>query len=57
MKNSKVYSKKIQSLYRTLKRKYPKVHEINHETVADTVVYDVELHGICVMWLSNKLGS
>ncbi len=41
MKNSKEYSKKIQSLYRTLKRKYPKVREVSHETVVDSVVYSI----------------
>jgi endonuclease III len=39
MKNSKEYSKKIQSLYRALKRKYPKVREVNHETVVDAIIY------------------
>ncbi len=41
MKNSKEYSKKIQSLYRTLKRRYPKVREVNHEIVVDAVVYSI----------------
>ena len=41
MKNSKEYSKKIQNLYRTLKRKNPKVHEISHNFVVDTVVYSI----------------
>lgn len=41
MKNSKEYSKKIQSLYRSLKRKYPKVQEITHETVIDAIIYAV----------------
>jgi endonuclease III len=41
MKNSKEYSKKIQSLYRALKRKYPKVREVSHETVVDAVIYSV----------------
>ena len=41
MKNSKEYSKKIQNLYRTLKRKNPKVHEISHNFVVDTVIYSI----------------
>ena len=41
MKNSKEYSKKIQSLYRSLKHKYPKVQEINYETVVDAIVFAV----------------
>ncbi len=41
MKNSKEYSKKIQSLYRKLRHRYPKVREISHETVEDAVVYSV----------------
>ncbi|MHC4425362.1 MAG: hypothetical protein ACYSYV_04600 [Planctomycetota bacterium] len=38
MKNSKEYSKKIRALYRTLRRKYPKVQEVRHEEVADAIV-------------------
>jgi endonuclease III len=41
MRNSKEYAKKIQNLYHSLKRKYPKVQQINHETVVDTLVYSV----------------
>ena len=41
MKNSKEYSKKIQSLYRSLKHKYPKVQEISYETVVDAIVFAV----------------
>ena len=41
MKNSKEYSKKIRNLYRTLKRKNPKVHEISHNFVVDTVIYSI----------------
>jgi len=41
MKNSKEYSKKIQRLYRTLSRKYPKVQKVTHEQVADAVVYAI----------------
>lgn len=41
MKNSKEYSKKIQSLYRSLKHKYPKVQETNYDTVIDSIVYAI----------------
>jgi len=41
MKNSKEYSKKIQSLYRTLKHKNPKVRGANYEIVMDAVVYSI----------------
>lgn len=41
MKNSKDYSKKIQKLYRTLCRKYPKVQKVNHEEVEYAVIYGI----------------
>jgi endonuclease III len=41
MKNSKDYSKKIQKLYRTLTRKYPKVQKVSHDQVINAVVYAV----------------
>ena len=41
MKNSKDYSKKIQKLYRSLSRKYPKVQKANHEEVEHAVVYAI----------------
>jgi len=41
MKNSKDYSKKIQKLYRTLSRKYPKVQKVGHEKVIDAIVYAI----------------
>ncbi|MHC4205108.1 MAG: hypothetical protein ACYSTT_10695 [Planctomycetota bacterium] len=41
MKNSKDYSKKIQQLYRSLSRKYPKVQKVNHEKVIDAIIYAV----------------
>ncbi|MHC4322732.1 MAG: hypothetical protein ACYSUX_00500 [Planctomycetota bacterium] len=41
MKNSKDYSKKIQKLYRSLNRKYPKVQKLSHEKVIDAVIYAV----------------
>lgn len=39
MKNSKEYTGKIQKLYRTLIRKYPKVPLVSHEDVLDAIVY------------------
>ena len=41
MKNSKGYSKKIQSLFRTLKHKRPKVQEVSYEIVTDAFVYSI----------------
>jgi len=41
MKNSKDYSKKIQKLYRSLSREYPKVPKVTHEVVIDAVIYAV----------------
>ena len=41
MKNSKDYSKKIQKLYRSLSRKYPKMQKVNHEKVIDAIIYAV----------------
>jgi endonuclease III len=41
MKNSKDYSKKIQKLYRTLNRKYPKVQKVSYEEVEYAVVYGI----------------
>jgi len=41
MKNSKDYSKKIQKLYRSLKRKYPNVQKVSHETVIDSIIYAI----------------
>jgi len=41
MKNSKDYSKKIQTLYRSLSRKYPKVQKVCHEKVIDAIIYAV----------------
>lgn len=41
MKNSKEYSKKIQSLYRTLSRKHPKVQPPSHDEVVDSIVYAI----------------
>ncbi len=41
MKNSKEYSKKIQKLYRSLKREYPKVQKVIYEEPAESLVYAV----------------
>lgn len=41
MKNSKEYSKKIQKLYRSLNRKYPKAQKVSHEEVEHAVVYAI----------------
>ncbi len=41
MKNSKEYSKKIQRLYRSLNRKYPKVQKVIHDEPADAIVYAI----------------
>jgi anion-transporting ArsA/GET3 family ATPase len=41
MKNSKEYSKKIQRLYRSLSRKYPKVQKVIHDEPADAIVYAI----------------
>jgi endonuclease III len=41
MKNSKDYSQKVQKLYRTLSRKYPKVQKVSHEKVIDAIVYAI----------------
>ena len=41
MKNSKDYSKKIQKLYRSLSHKYPKVPNVSHEKVIDSIIYAV----------------
>jgi hypothetical protein len=45
MKNSKEYSKKITSLYQSLKRKYPKVSPSGylafHKQVVDTIIYGI----------------
>ncbi len=41
MKNSKEYSKKIQRLYRSLSRKYPKTRKVIHDEPADAIVYAI----------------
>lgn len=39
MKNSKEYSKKIQSLYRTLSQKHTKVPKVGHEQIVDAIIH------------------
>ena len=41
MKNSKEYSKKVHKLYRSLKRKYPKVQRAIYERIVDALVYAI----------------
>jgi len=41
MKNSKEYSKKVHRLYRSLKRKYPKVQRAIYERIVDSLVYAI----------------
>ncbi len=41
MKNGKEYSKKVQKLYRSLKRKYPAVQKITYEEPVDALVYAI----------------
>ena len=41
MKDSKEYSKKVHKLYRSLKRKYPKVQKVVYERIVDALVYAI----------------
>ncbi len=41
MKNSKEYAGKIQKLYRSLSRKYPKGQKVNHEKVEYALIYSM----------------
>jgi len=41
MKNSKKYSQKLQKLYRSLKRKYPKVQKVVYEEPTEALIYAV----------------
>jgi endonuclease III len=41
MKNSKDYSKKIQRLYKSLTRKYPKVQTVIYDEPVDAIIYAV----------------
>ena len=41
MKNSKKYAQKIDKLYRSLKRKYPKTRKINYDEPTQALVYGI----------------
>ena len=41
MKNSKDYSKKVQKLYRSLKKKHPKRQKVAYEDPAEALVYGI----------------
>jgi endonuclease III len=41
MKDSKEYSKKVHKLYRSLKRKYPKVQKATYDDLVDALVYAI----------------
>jgi endonuclease III len=41
MKNGKEYSKKVQKLYRSLKRKYPVVQKVTYDEPVDALVYAI----------------
>lgn len=41
MKNSKEYAQKIQTLYRTLTHKHPKVQQARHDEVVDSIIYAI----------------
>jgi endonuclease III len=41
MKNSREYSKKVQQLYRSLKRRFPKVEKVVYDEPADALVYAI----------------
>lgn len=41
MKNSKEYSRKVQKLYRSLKRKYPKPQDVEYDEPVEALVYAV----------------
>ena len=41
MKDSKQYSKEVQQLYRSLKRKFPKVEKVTYDEPVDAMVYAV----------------
>ena len=49
MRNSREYSKKIQSLYNALSHKYGKVQRISHEEIVDAII-----HGIVSAALAEK---
>lgn len=41
MKNSKLYSKKVQTLFRTLSHKHPKLQKARHDDVVDSIIYAI----------------
>ncbi len=41
MKNSREYSKKVQQLYRSLKRRFPKVEKVVYDEPVDALVYAI----------------
>lgn len=41
MKDNKEYSKRVQQLYRTLKRSYPKVEKVSYDEPLDAVIYAI----------------
>jgi endonuclease III len=41
MKNSRQHAQRLQRLYRTLKRAYPKVEPVNHDDPVDALIYGV----------------
>jgi endonuclease III len=41
MKNSREYSKKVQQLYRSLKRRFPKVEKVVYDDPVDALVYAI----------------
>ena len=46
MKDSKEYSQKVQKLYRSLKRKYPKVQKAEYNELVDALVYAIVTENI-----------
>ncbi len=48
MKNSKEYSKKLQTLYRALKRKYPKPQTVTYDEPTEAIVYAILTENISV---------
>ncbi len=43
MKNSKQYAQNVQKLYRSLKRKYPKVKKVEYEDILEALVHSLVL--------------
>ena len=48
MKNSKEYSKKIQTLYRALKRKYPKTQKLTYDEPTEALIYAIVTENISI---------